>query len=769
MRYVGEFKSLHKDYPYKVEIITNGSSAGPADISLGPEPFITEMDSGSNTIYVPVKYQSATVQIVSKNYYFDMYSRTPKENAVNLIDGSTNEVLWAGYISCNIYDADYNFETESWNVECVDKLSVLKNYDYILNNGETKDFVSFSTIINNCLSLAGLTGNWYISTTTHIPGVTYLVDNLYVSEQNFFDEDDEPMKMNEVLEEICKYMGVTAVADGNDVYFLDYDAIGAGNFNFDRYSVGSNSKTNVTLSSKTTHLITKDSYSMTGARLSLDNVYSKVTVRDSLYPVKSIIPSLFEDEDLRNVHYVDEDNQNWNWEYNHSCVFGGKKGEDDDVYFQIRSRYYTNTKYIHSYYDNNGAVTSGPIYNGLSAEDKIGVAFSKYNIGSGKNSGQSYVNLEYDNFDNYLVIPTNHKIITGKTLLQSKAESSKPFFMSGKTKLVAKGEMILTDRGKYPNSPTSGNVANIGYWPCTESFYAFDDLPWYITEFSVGIPNDALRLNMTINIGSGPKTFKVPFFPYGEGNAYISQSSKASKSHDIFYTSHAVQDTVSYSDKIKEKGYLFNMGINDASVFPAKPIITIDGVDDLLTQYLPNDDVHSFGEVLGCVFIRNFDIVAVDPFEGGDEDVNATDTEYQYTINDDFAQELPTIEFKVCTADGKSLNYSSVAWKNQGSGKYQFVTGLINNALSGAIQSAGEDPEKKPEELMCFKIVNQYSEPAKKLNINLFENFIKPYTLVSEPSQSEYGTPLLGCDFIVNTISRNYKMDTATCELVEKK
>ena len=771
MLYQGSFRSIQKDKLYTVDIITNGSSGTTVPITLGPDAFVTNMDSGSNTIYVPVKYQSATIQVVSDNYYFDMYSSTPKQNIVTLKDASSN-VLWSGYISCNVYDADYNFVTESWQVECVDRLSVLKNYDYILNNGSTKDFVSFSTIIHNALSLAGFTSTdrWYISTSTHIPGVSYLVDNLYISESNFFDEDEEPMKMNEVLEEICKFMGVTCVADGNTVYFLDYDAIKAGNQSYNWYYVGSTTKHSSTLTSKVSHTIAKSSYAATGARLSLDNVYSKVIVRDSLYPVKSIIPSLFEDEDLRNVQYVDEENQNWNYEYNTSTVCDADtKKKDDDTYFQIRSKFYTNTKYNHSYYTNSGSSTTGPIMNMLAAENLTGVAFAKFNIGSGKNSSQAYANMDYDGFENYLMIPINKSGVTGLTRLESKTEFSKPFFMSGRTKLIAKGTMILTDRGQYPNASNSGNVANIGYWPSTGSFFAFDDLPWWQTQLSCAIKNSALTLNMTVNIGDGAKSFKVPFYPYGEGNSYIVDTSKTSGRHEIFYAEHGVQDTVTYFDKIKEKGFVFNMNINDASVFPAKPIITIGGVDDLVSFNMVEDEWGHFNELLACVFIKDFDIVAVDPYEGGDESVNATDTEYCYTINDDFAQELPTIEFKVCTADGKSLNYSSVAWKNQSSGKYQFVENLVNDALSSKLQSDGESSAKRPEELMCYKLVKQYSSPAKKLSINMFYDLVKPYTLVTEPSQSDDGTPLLNCSFIVNTMSYNYSTDIATCELVEKK
>ena len=112
MLYQGSFRSIQKDKLYTVDIITNGSSGTTVPITLGPDAFVTNMDSGSNTIYVPVKYQSATIQVVSDNYYFDMYSSTPKQNTVTLKDASSN-VLWSGYISCNVYDADYKVEDDN--------------------------------------------------------------------------------------------------------------------------------------------------------------------------------------------------------------------------------------------------------------------------------------------------------------------------------------------------------------------------------------------------------------------------------------------------------------------------------------------------------------------------------------------------------------------------------------------------------------------------------------------------------------------------------
>ena len=791
MKYVGEFRSVLNDNPYKIEIITRGSSSGPVDVSLGPEAFVTSMTADSNTIYTPVKYQSATIQIVAKNYYFDLYARTPKENTVTLRDVSTNTIVWSGYTSCNVYDANYDFETESWSVECVDKLSVLKNYNYTIKNGVTKDFISFTDIIRMCLSKAGFSSSnyWYISTNTHLPGSTELADALYISEANFFDEDEEPMKMSEVLEEICKFMGVTCVAEGDKVYFLDYDAIKSGDFNFDRYTVGGSSKSNVSLSSNDgiTHTISKKSYSSTGARLSLDNVYSKVTVRDNLYAVKSIIPSLFEDEDLVNVHYDSSIDQKWNFEMGTSCYYQGKnswlssdeKNAEDDLYFQWKYRYYTNKNYKHYFYSNSGAsagTTEGddpynnpPIQSALSAEDYLGVIFAKYNVGSGKTLSAAYANLEYDSFDNYLMVPTNYSYTTGSTagglkLLEADDKFSKPFFMSGKTKIVVKGDLLLTDRGWFPN--INNEDSHVGYWPHTGTFHSNFDGNWWSGN-TLTMTQNTLALKMSISVGTTTKTVNVPFYPYGElGTKEIKEDKKH---NEIFYCNHAIQDNINYADKVKEKGYCVYMGISQDVVIPAKPKVTLYGFENLRLLFAQYQ-----WSPLACAFIKDFDVIAVDPFEGGDSEVNATDTEYTYTINDEYTQELGTIEFKVCTSDTKNLNYSAVAFNSGGT--YHFVDTLTNDALASKLQADDEDTSKRSEELMCYKIVKQYAEPAKKLTINMFEKskdtgkaLVHPYSLVTEPAQSEFGNPLTGCTFIVNTLSHNYSYDTVTCELVEKK
>lgn len=299
-KYVGQFASIQKNKQYTVEIITNGSLSPEVSIYLGTSPFVSQQSTDGETIYSPLKTSSATVEIVSNPMYFDIYSNTAKQNTVKLLD-SSNNVVWCGYTSPNTYSSAFDRDIETYSVECVDPLGVLQYYDYECIDPSTKNFRSFTAIINKVLSKAGLLTNWYFSTNTKISGQSGQINDLCtISEANFFDEDEEPMKMNEVLTEICKFCGVSAVVRGTSVFFIDYDAIKNNVNSYARYTVGNNTMTGtITLSDDFT--IDASSFMESGTTITLDNTYSKVTVKDSLYKVDSIIPSLYDEKSLCNI------------------------------------------------------------------------------------------------------------------------------------------------------------------------------------------------------------------------------------------------------------------------------------------------------------------------------------------------------------------------------------------------------------------------------------------------------------------------------------
>jgi len=74
MIYNGYFRDI-KDSLYTVRITTKKGTVA-KEITLSDNPFVTEMDESDETIYKPVKYQTATVEAVSDDYMFDIYSGT---------------------------------------------------------------------------------------------------------------------------------------------------------------------------------------------------------------------------------------------------------------------------------------------------------------------------------------------------------------------------------------------------------------------------------------------------------------------------------------------------------------------------------------------------------------------------------------------------------------------------------------------------------------------------------------------------------------------
>ena len=83
MQYIGQFRSID-DQLYKIIITTNGDDKTKKDIVLTGDPFTTEMDTSDDTIYVPAKYQTATVNVLSSDYLFDIYSTTAQGTKVEL-------------------------------------------------------------------------------------------------------------------------------------------------------------------------------------------------------------------------------------------------------------------------------------------------------------------------------------------------------------------------------------------------------------------------------------------------------------------------------------------------------------------------------------------------------------------------------------------------------------------------------------------------------------------------------------------------------------
>jgi len=238
MNYTGQFRNI-KNTLYQVDIEVIGTT-GSTEVFFSDSPFNVDYNGG-NTIYEPLKLSNATCSLLDKDYHFDLYTSTAQGTKVTLTNVTGSIVEWVGYLTPNMYSMGFENVYEAIELECIDGLSTLENFKYSNINGSYKDVVSFESLILNIIKKTNCYSEIYLPQTVQLSLSTNNVfRELHISEQNFFDGDGEPMTYKEVLSEVLKFLGLTAVAFGNKVFILDYDGI-KNNYNtYLKYSTTNN-------------------------------------------------------------------------------------------------------------------------------------------------------------------------------------------------------------------------------------------------------------------------------------------------------------------------------------------------------------------------------------------------------------------------------------------------------------------------------------------------------------------------------------------------
>ena len=283
------------------------------DIDLaGDEPFTVQYET-QNTPFEPLMKSRATIRAVASDYFMDLYGPDAQHTEVVFTNEDTGEILWRGWLTNNLMNMPQDGCMETFSMEATDCLSSLEYFDYVPVNGETKQIVTFQQIMSNLLQQCGNIEHLYVDNSIENEnGETIHLDQLKISEQNFFSSDtDEPWTMLQVLEEMCRYCGYTAVQWKNDVYLFDRQAHAPFEWVTDTdintpYPCDVSSGNFLTYQTKNAFkfyncTLHEDDVKETGADISLETLYNKVTVQDSFYEIGDFIPDLYEDDLIHNT------------------------------------------------------------------------------------------------------------------------------------------------------------------------------------------------------------------------------------------------------------------------------------------------------------------------------------------------------------------------------------------------------------------------------------------------------------------------------------
>ena len=298
MLYTGQFAA--KNTKYQIDIQT-GTSTVPVNITFTDTPCI--IVSKSSGLFSPIKSRGCTIEILSTEYYIDLYQPASRGAKVTIYDiENNNKKVFVGYLTPCAYDQDYTY-LDSIELEAVDGISTGKDFKWVPDGNYHTIFDILLTIIRDC----GYNGNLYIPKTyTHINGNVLNNDGLNrmsISSMNFVDDDDEhtPWTQYEVIEEIMKFLGWSFIPDGDDIWLMDYKAEYNAAVTYNVYNIQTGMYTETYTSQSAAIPVNLDILAPGTSEISIDDIYNKISISDNLYEVEEVAPDIFDTENTEDI------------------------------------------------------------------------------------------------------------------------------------------------------------------------------------------------------------------------------------------------------------------------------------------------------------------------------------------------------------------------------------------------------------------------------------------------------------------------------------
>lgn len=715
MKYIGKFRA--KDDTLYTVTITTKVGTGTQNIVLCTSPFVEDLEGSDSSIFKPCKYSSATVKVLTQgvsDYMFDIFQSKAQDVSVVLTDES-GKVIWTGFVTPNLYDMGFETDKEEIEIECQDALSTLQYFKYQVVDSKPKA-QSFLTIIRNIFR--NKTPYKLMYFPSFLENIT--LDNLKLSEQNFMDEDGDDWTMQDVLEEICKYLNVTCVASGDEVWFINYCAL--NKVDYICYKIPYS--TFETVKKVDSYEVDGESYSENGGKISLLPSYNQISVTSKINEYSDLLPDVFDEKYLTNA------NGNWN-----NVLSYVLDGANTTAFKGILGRYkfVTNPHYKTYYYDKDtlASVNMDTARKYTDLQNYVGAtllqaSFEDYNA---MNIDQAFCSKTDKSLTDYILIHQHDKG-SGKLKVFSTVVTDIPETYIGMgTKMVIKGSILFMDRANWMYLPTSyGNKK--------------DDF-------------DRWNLNLECKLKWG-KYYFTNYKEIKRGNGYSrvftrhgSWTTEETTFRLYFYasdTSHCCNKDFPILDT---SGDYTVTGLPSGYVIPLPDSATVQGS-------IPEFEIYTSDRIdgsyrLDAIWLKNFGIeLAIGQDSNIKDDDWETDTEYTNIINEDYVEEADDVECKINTWDNKAPTYSVVLYDD---GSTQSYLDTVKNLVSGETH--------RLEEHIIYDFVNQYKQPSIALELNLNER-LQPYSVVSVPILDK------NKKFIVDSYSRDYYSCNNNVKLIEK-
>lgn len=661
---------------YEVKIEREGYTGKVTELKGQTSPFTVTIDS-EEFIYTPTRFSTATMAIFGGDYLQDLFSTDYRMHRITLY--ANGVAVWCGFIKPELYTQDYSSDKFNLEINCYSAMSVLEFVEY-KQAGEERGFVSLWSLLKKCVEESrGLYTAIYIPHVYSVSQSEYNnwnnpLESMMVSEQNFFDEDDNPMSLKEVLEEIMKLMNWTCADWNGELFFIDVDNEDGEYY---KYTSEMSSYTQVQADG-----INVQDIGFAGNDHTFDILpgYNKASIRCSNYPVGDALPKI-DFDDFEDIGTVEDSYTNL------FRRFVWKRPNNEKILMNAFQYNYLGDKTPHPI----DISKEKELFESGQKSQITGAIPQNYDFIEKDESGNpSRVDWEYkeriviplspNQKDVIFQNPGEYELIKIKGV-PSVYNSEGVFAINFSTEVARityyNGNQVYADRIKSYDFRFKLRIGNNYYHGRSDGSYYWDNNP----DYNPSYPN-----NLEIN-------WK------GEAAQGSADISKYEGTYDLI-TSRTLNDGL---DGLK--GYIIKL-----------PDDRIIAGDLELIIYAPRVEM-AFTPTLETMYLNSFELNYQKYKDYGKDDDNS-DRIYENIVNENYINELDEIEFKISSYNDDGACYSKVTMNNE----Y-----LTNNLYCGITASS-----VRPEEFLIRRIVDHYSAPKIKLTQVIKNANIKPYTVLSD-------------------------------------
>lgn len=269
LRYYSGFYS-RDNIPYRIEIWQDAEAAfDPERITLAADP--VEIEWAEVDKLEPVHSSSATLNMVSLSdrCFADLYTVAPGTIRLDILRNGA--LYWSGTLDTELFEEPYSYKDRYITTVTFSDFAVLDRMDWQDRGAKT-----MSEVLETCLAAAGFNRGVLekrVSTGLAEGYTGDLFDDCSLMCDNFFDEDDEPSSIREVLDEMLRPFALRLKQKNGKLLLYDINGI---------YDTAS----------------TAVQWRGTDAEMRVEPVYNKVTITFSPYASATLFDGTLAPDDI---------------------------------------------------------------------------------------------------------------------------------------------------------------------------------------------------------------------------------------------------------------------------------------------------------------------------------------------------------------------------------------------------------------------------------------------------------------------------------------